>query len=68
MSSIGIYMGFIPYRFFVFNTYFIFKLPPEPWRFFTSFLLTGPQLGILLDPYFGRPAPSPCRCPLTASF
>lgn len=30
----------------------IFKLPPELWRFVTSFLLTGPKLGIVMDTYF----------------
>jgi len=30
----------------------IFTLPPQVWRLMTSFMISGPQFGILLDPYF----------------
>lgn len=30
----------------------LFKFPPQLWRLITSFLVTGPKFGILLDPYF----------------
>jgi len=34
------------------DTGYITKFPPEIWRFITSFLITNPQFGIILDPYF----------------
>lgn len=41
-----------PY-YFVFLPYKILRLGmPQLWRLFTPFLLTGPKLGILMDPYF----------------
>ena len=40
-----------PYR-IIFHTSYLWKFPPELWRLFTSFFLSGPQLGILFDPYF----------------
>lgn len=42
----------IPIQWFYFHYYEIFKFPPEIWRFVTSFLLTGPKLGIVMDTYF----------------
>lgn len=31
---------------------FTFRQFPRIWRIFTPFLLTGPKLGLILDPYF----------------
>lgn len=39
-------------QWFYFHYLEIFKFPPEIWRFVTSFLLTGPKLGIVMDTYF----------------
>ncbi|KAH8803219.1 Der1-like family-domain-containing protein [Xylogone sp. PMI_703] len=36
----------------IFHTQFLLKLPPEIWRAVTCFLITGPKLGLILDPYF----------------
>ena len=30
----------------------VFMLPPELWRLITAFLISGPKLGIIMDPYF----------------
>ena len=29
-----------------------FSVPPELWRLVTPFLVSGPKLGIIMDPYF----------------
>ncbi len=34
----------------------LFRFPPELWRLVTSFLITRPQIGLILDPYFGMGA------------
>ena len=49
-----VYSGLVNGSRVIFLWPYIFKLPPEIWRFITSFLLSGPQLGIILDPYFSR--------------
>lgn len=36
----------------VFHIPWVFKFPPELWRPFTSFWITGPDLGILIDTFF----------------
>lgn len=51
-TSIAGHFGVLPVRWLYFHYFEIFKLPPELWRFVTSFLLTGPQLGIVMDTYF----------------
>jgi Derlin-2/3 len=35
----------------------LFRLPPELWRLVTTFLISGPQIQLILDPYFGMGAP-----------
>lgn len=51
-TSIGGHFGILPIQWFYFHYLEIFKFPPEIWRFVTSFLLTGPKLGIVMDTYF----------------
>lgn len=51
-TSICVHFGILPYTWFYFHYLEIFKIPPQIWRFFTSFLITGPQLGIIMDTYF----------------
>lgn len=51
-TSICIYFHILPYHWFLFQHQLIFKIPPEIWRFFTSFLLTSSGLGIVMDTYF----------------
>jgi Derlin-2/3 len=51
-TSLGIHFGVLPYKYFIFHTFYIFKFPPEPWRFVTSFLITGSGLSLLFDTYF----------------
>ncbi|KAK4459785.1 Der1-like family-domain-containing protein [Cladorrhinum samala] len=55
--SIGIvsvlaYTNILPTGWIYFHSYFLFKLPPQIWRLVTAYLLSGPQLGIIFDPYF----------------
>lgn len=47
-------MGFVDLYYSVFLSYKLFTLKalPEIWRLVTPFLITGPQLGLILDPYF----------------
>jgi len=47
-------MGFISPYYVVFlrQRVFTFSTVPEIWRLVTPFLLTGPKLGLILDPYF----------------
>ncbi|POR37061.1 Derlin [Tolypocladium paradoxum] len=52
LLSFGVHLGFIPGWWFVFYPRFIWKIPPELWRFGTAFLLTGPKLSLLFDTYF----------------
>ncbi|KAI9796224.1 MAG: hypothetical protein M1835_004486 [Candelina submexicana] len=51
-ASILVHSGLLDGRRIVFYLPWILKFPPEIWRLFTAFLLTGPQLGILFDTYF----------------
>ncbi len=53
-TSVGVHMGLMPYAWFYFTADRLFRIPPEIWRPFTSFLLSSPQLGIILDPYFSK--------------
>ncbi|KAL0465698.1 Der1-like family domain-containing protein [Neurospora intermedia] len=52
VTSIMAYFGPLPISWIYFDESRLFKLPPEIWRLVTSFLLSSPQLGIVLDPYF----------------
>ena len=47
-------MGFVDLYYSVFLSYKLltYKALPEIWRLVTPFLITGPQLGLILDPYF----------------
>ncbi|KAL2021502.1 hypothetical protein VTK56DRAFT_7135 [Thermocarpiscus australiensis] len=51
-TSVAAHFGFLPYAWLYFTEDRLFRLPPEIWRLVTSFLLSGPQLGIVMDPYF----------------
>ncbi|KAK3308896.1 Der1-like family-domain-containing protein [Chaetomium strumarium] len=52
ITSVSVYFGLLSTSWIYFTEDRLFRLPPEIWRLATSFLLSGPQLGILLDPYF----------------
>lgn len=51
-TSIACHMGIMPYGWIYFHYLELFRLPPQIWRPVTSFLLTSPQLGIVMDTYF----------------
>ena len=51
-------LGVLPYTWIYFHEERLLRLPPEIWRLATNFFLSGPQLGILMDPYFGMGAPA----------
>ncbi len=53
-SSLLVYGGLVSWSYFVYHTSYIFKFPPQLWRLVSSFLITGPQLDIILDPFFRR--------------
>jgi hypothetical protein len=45
-------MKIVPYAWIYFHYLELFRLPPQIWRLVTSFMLTSPQLGIVMDTYF----------------
>ena len=45
-------MGLIDPYYVVFLRYKVFAVLPQVWRIVTPFILTGPKLGLLMDPYF----------------
>ena len=54
VTSIGCYFGMFPFHWFHFEVYRLLRIPPEIWRPVSSFFLTTPKLGIILDPYHGK--------------
>ena len=53
ITSIIVWSGIVNPYYVVFLRRSIFKLwVPQLWRLITPFLVTGPKLGIILDPYF----------------
>jgi hypothetical protein len=52
LLSAAVHFGILPGTYVIFHQYFLWRFPPQIWRFFTAFLLTGPQLGLLFDAYF----------------
>jgi Derlin-2/3 len=56
--SLLVYIGVLPYYPFPFIPQAFLQLPPELWRIFTPFFLTDPNIGVLLDTYFCKLAPS----------
>lgn len=58
-ESILAHSGIIDIRKVIFHYSFLLRFPPEIWRIFTSFLLTGGGLSFVFDLYFRTPARSP---------
>jgi hypothetical protein len=54
IESLAVHIAGMPYIWVIFHPSMLWKIPPELWRLVSSFLLTGPQLGLILDPYFGK--------------
>jgi len=55
VTSLSAYIfGILSFSWLYFSEDRLFRLPPEIWRLVTSFLISGPKLGIIMDPYFGR--------------
>lgn len=52
LLSVPAHMGILNPGLLIYNNYYVFRLLPQVWRLVTTFLLTGPQLGMILDPYF----------------
>jgi len=50
--SILVYTHMLPGYHVIFYLAPLLKFPPQLWRLFTSFLITGPDLGIIFDTYF----------------
>lgn len=61
MLSFSVHFGLLPFSWFYFNEYRLLRIPPEIWRCVTTFLISGPKIGLLFDPYFGKtPLRTPC--------
>jgi Derlin-2/3 len=58
VSSIAMYTGLLSSWWFYFTEDRLLRFPPEIWRLATNFFLSGPKIGIILDPYFGMGAPA----------
>ncbi|EOD47711.1 putative centromere microtubule-binding protein cbf5 protein [Neofusicoccum parvum UCRNP2] len=52
LLSIGVYSGILSFMPFVYIPQRVFALLPQIWRPVTAFFITGPQMGIIFDPYF----------------
>lgn len=52
VTSLAVHFHFLPYAWFYFHVSRIFMIPPEIWRPITTFLISGPKIGIIMDPYF----------------
>ncbi|MCJ1472866.1 hypothetical protein MMC13_001515 [Lambiella insularis] len=50
-ESVAVYGRLLAGQRIIFAWPFIWTFPPEIWRFFTAFFLSGPQLAIIFDPY-----------------
>jgi len=50
--SISAHFSLLPYTWLFLTGDQLWRIPPEIWRLVTSFLLSSPGLGIILDPYF----------------
>ncbi|PQE16614.1 centromere microtubule-binding Cbf5 protein [Rutstroemia sp. NJR-2017a BBW] len=50
--SILVYTRMLPGYYVIFYLSSLLKFPPQLWRLLTSFLITGPDLGIIFDTYF----------------
>ena len=53
VTSVAVYTGLLAPYYLYFHWTTLVDLPPQIWRLVTSYLLTQPKTGILLDPYFG---------------
>ncbi|TLD23895.1 hypothetical protein PspLS_06861 [Pyricularia sp. CBS 133598] len=52
IATLGVYFGPLPAAWVYWQPEHLVMIPPQIWRLATNFLLTGPKLGIVLDPYF----------------
>ncbi|KAK4156300.1 Der1-like family-domain-containing protein [Chaetomidium leptoderma] len=52
VTSIAVHAGLVSYTWFYFTEDTLLRLPPQIWRLATNFFLSGPKLGIVMDPYF----------------
>ncbi|KAK5013986.1 Der1-like family-domain-containing protein [Cryomyces antarcticus] len=52
LTSVAVYGGLLSGMRVVFYRPWLLTLFPQLWRLATPFLLTGPKLGMILDPYF----------------
>ncbi|TPX09674.1 uncharacterized protein E0L32_009147 [Thyridium curvatum] len=52
VSSVGVYTGLLSGSWFYHHYMLLFTVPPHLWRPVANFLISGPKLGVILDPYF----------------
>ncbi|WDK12123.1 Der1-like family protein [Colletotrichum graminicola] len=51
ITSLSVFMGLVNGYWFYFAPDLLLKIPPQIWRLGTNFLITGPKLSLLFDPY-----------------
>ncbi|KFA61282.1 hypothetical protein S40285_05508 [Stachybotrys chlorohalonatus IBT 40285] len=49
--SLPVHFGLLYAGWFIHHPYYLWQLPPQVWRLVTSFLITGPKLGLIFDTY-----------------
>ncbi|KAG7102562.1 hypothetical protein HYQ44_018372 [Verticillium longisporum] len=49
VTSISVYLGALPAHWLTFMPEKLFTFPPQAWRIWSNFLVTGPQLSLLFD-------------------
>jgi Derlin-2/3 len=54
LESALVHGGLLGYQHVVFFSPWVFKFPPEIWRFATAFLLTGGGFSFIIDLYFSQ--------------
>lgn len=52
VTSLSIFLGVLPAHWFVFWNEKAFTFPPQIWRVWSNFLITGSGLSLLFDTYF----------------
>ena len=62
IESCAVYSGLMSWKRILLHWPWVFKLPPEIFRPFTSFLLSSERLGIIFDPYMSKFGHTVIRC------
>lgn len=52
VTSLSVFLGLLPGHWIIFWSEKVFTFPPQIWRIWTNFLLTGSGISLLFDTYF----------------